>query len=119
MASRERLPSFADFLPSPVHDALKEAHALLRERYGARLRQVVLYGSQVRGDAHDESDVDVLVVLDDPVRRYDEVKRLANVSMEMFNQFGYWISFKVVSATDFEDPDYPLMINVRREGIAL
>ena len=33
--------------------------------FGARLREVVLFGSWARGDAHEESDVDVLVVVDD------------------------------------------------------
>ncbi len=108
-----------DFLPPSMHDALQEAHRVLHHHYGARLRQLVLYGSQARGDAHDESDVDVLVVLDEPVRRYDEVKRLVDVSMALFNRFGHWISFKVLSAADFEDPGHPLMINVRREGVAL
>jgi uncharacterized protein len=33
-------------------------------RFGARLHEVVLFGSWARGDAHEESDVDLLVVVD-------------------------------------------------------
>ncbi len=36
----------------------------LRGLLGARLRDLRLYGSKVRGDDHDESDIDVLVLLD-------------------------------------------------------
>jgi predicted nucleotidyltransferase len=32
-------------------------------RFGARLGEYVLYGSHARGQAHEESDVDVLVVV--------------------------------------------------------
>jgi predicted nucleotidyltransferase len=33
----------------------------------------VLYGSQVRGEAHPESDVAVLVILDGPVELGEEI----------------------------------------------
>ena len=36
----------------------------LRARYGARVRDLRLYGSKVRGDDHAESDIDLLVLLD-------------------------------------------------------
>ena len=104
---------------SPVRDALLAARVALGEQYGVQLRHLLLYGSQARGDARDESDVDVLVVLDESFQRYEEVKRLVDVSMDLFNRYGYWVSFKVLSVADYEDPDHPLMINVRKEGIPL
>ena len=113
------MKTLPDTVPASLHGAIAEAHALLEQRYGARLRRVVLYGSQARGDAHEESDVDILVVLDGPIRRYEEVKRLVDLSMELFDHYGRWVSFKVMPVIDFEDPGHPLMINVRREGIAL
>ena len=36
--------------------------------YGDRLTQMVIYGSQARGDAHPDSDIDVLVILKAPVQ---------------------------------------------------
>ncbi|MDQ3306034.1 MAG: nucleotidyltransferase domain-containing protein [Actinomycetota bacterium] len=36
----------------------------LRARFGDRLRDLRLFGSKVRGDDHDESDIDVLVLID-------------------------------------------------------
>jgi predicted nucleotidyltransferase len=36
----------------------------LRQLYGQRLRQVLLFGSWARGDATDDSDIDLMVVLD-------------------------------------------------------
>jgi predicted nucleotidyltransferase len=53
-------------VPSPaVSAALARFRAALDARFGNRLREVVLFGSHARGDAHEESDVDVLVVIDD------------------------------------------------------
>lgn len=36
----------------------------LRARFGARIRDLRLYGSKARGDDHEESDIDILVLLD-------------------------------------------------------
>ena len=36
----------------------------LRARFGERLREIVLFGSHARGEADEESDVDLLVVVD-------------------------------------------------------
>ena len=51
-------------VPPPVLRALGRLRAVLERRFGARLRELVLYGSHARGQAHDESDVDVLVVVE-------------------------------------------------------
>jgi predicted nucleotidyltransferase len=52
-------------LSPTIHAALRTFRASLDARFGARLREVVLFGSRARGEAHEESDVDVLVVVDD------------------------------------------------------
>lgn len=59
-------------LPPPVKQALSRFGHRLRQRFGERLCEVVLFGSYARGDADEDSDVDVLVVVDDltePERR--------------------------------------------------
>ncbi len=48
-----------------VAASLERLRGALERRFGDRLRQVVLFGSQARGDAQEDSDVDVLVVVDD------------------------------------------------------
>ncbi len=38
---------------------------LIRDEFGERLEAVWLYGSRARGERHEESDVDVMVVVDE------------------------------------------------------
>ena len=51
-------------LPAPIAEAVARFRAALRERFGDRLRELVLFGSQARGEATEESDVDLLVVVE-------------------------------------------------------
>jgi predicted nucleotidyltransferase len=51
-------------LTSEERRAVEEFRAQLRARYGARLRDLRLFGSRARGEAHEESDLDILVLLD-------------------------------------------------------
>ena len=85
--------------------------------YGSRLVRLMLYGSQARGDAEPGSDIDVLVVLEGPVRPGEEIRRtlddVAGLSLE--NNLVFSCVF--VSRDRFESELSPLLINVRREGI--
>jgi predicted nucleotidyltransferase len=45
--------------------ALEGLRAWLAVRFGTRLRELALFGSRARGDGDEESDLDVLVVVDD------------------------------------------------------
>lgn len=51
-------------LPRIVQETLDTFLSRLRARYGARVVEVRLFGSQARGEARADSDVDVLVLLD-------------------------------------------------------
>ncbi len=62
---------------SSTRAAINEFSARMRARFGPRLAQLVLFGSRARGHAADDSDVDILVVVDglgpDDVREIDAV----------------------------------------------
>jgi predicted nucleotidyltransferase len=51
-------------LPLAVTAALDRFKRALTLRFGARLRELMLFGSYARGEAHEDSDVDVLVVIE-------------------------------------------------------
>lgn len=51
-------------LPRIVSRALDELARAVRERFGERVSEIVLFGSYARGGAGEDSDVDVLVVID-------------------------------------------------------
>ena len=100
----------------PLLDELKQR---LSDLYGDRLVDLILYGSQARGDAEEGSDIDVLVVLKGEVDVGVEIGRTSNVVA------GLSLDNNVVISCVFLDEDYyrrrngPLLRNIRREGVRL
>lgn len=75
-------------LAPELQQVLQGAKERLQEIYGDRLRRVILCGSQVRGDAREDSDVDVLVALEGALDGYEEYGRLAAVKMDLVKCYG-------------------------------
>ena len=51
-------------IPKRVQHILDETRIVLQNIYADRLKEIVLFGSYARGDYSNESDIDLLVVLD-------------------------------------------------------
>lgn len=92
----------------------------LQELYGARFRGLVLYGSVARGDVGEDSDLDLLCLLEGPVETIREtlcvIGELYPLQMEYLNTP---ISVKVVDTNDYEEGSYPLVIEAKKEGVAI
>lgn len=106
-------------LSPPVRAALTEAMAVVRDLYGPRLQHLVLFGSHARGDAHEASDVDVLVVLGGEVDYMAEVRRLLALKLDLLDRYDLLVSFIPVAQSTYQNAGHPLMINVYEEGTVL
>lgn len=100
---------------------LRTILAELRRRfealYGDRLVKLVLYGSQARGDAAPDSDIDVLVVLQGTVSPCEEIALTINDVAEVSLDHHVVVACVFVSAEQFDHERSPLLLNIRREGV--
>jgi predicted nucleotidyltransferase len=99
-------------LPETVTQALAEFRERLSELYGNRLVRIVLYGSFARGDFQHGSDVDIAVVLRGEVGIGEEMEHLSPIAGDVS------LRYRLVPETRWKERQSPLLLNLRREGVA-
>ncbi len=102
-----------------IKPVISELSRLISQHYGNHLKYLILYGSYARGDFHSESDIDILVVLDEIKSEMQEISTLADLKTDLLLQYDWYLSTNPVSIQKFENSDFTFYKNVRKEGIRL
>ncbi|MDT0632848.1 nucleotidyltransferase family protein [Rubrivirga litoralis] len=106
-------------MPATLPDGFLPAlRRRLEAHYGDRLVRAVLFGSYARGEATEESDVDVLVVLGGEVDAWEEGKPLSDISVDLMFEFGPALSIVVVDEALYER-NWSFIQNVREDALPL
>jgi predicted nucleotidyltransferase len=95
---------------------LRDLNGGLRDLYGGRYRGLVLYGSQVRGEADEGSDVDLLLLLEGPVEVGREIRHSSGVVASLALEVDLVLSLIPVSIEEYQASSDPYLINARSEG---
>lgn len=101
-----------------IGPALKRFKAGVRRIYGKRLKRVLLFGSWARKDAREDSDVDLAVVLSGTVRSGREIDRMIDLVTRINLEHGLLLSVYPLSESDLHNLQSPLLLNIRKEGVA-
>lgn len=102
-----------------VKAALRASRNELEALYGDRLAQVVLFGSQARGEAGEASDIDILVILKEPVNKHKEIGIVSKITSKVMMETGELVGFVVSGVSRILQSESGFFVNVRREGIVL
>ena len=103
-----------------------EAMIILQEVYDGcqaifgDIKDAYLYGSYARGDYHEESDVDILLTVEQPQSVISHHRSdIANLSSDLSLEHDITVSISVKPAEQFERliDVLPFYQNVKREGI--
>lgn len=82
-----------------------------------RLEAVYLYGSQARGDARPDSDIDVLIVMKKDFDYGEMLDKTIDLVADLSLEYDVVISRAFVSEERFEHEKSPFLMNVRREAV--
>jgi predicted nucleotidyltransferase len=85
--------------------------------YEGKIKQVILYGSHVRGQATKDSDVDVLVVVDDSLNPFEVRRSLGDIILDILLEEEELVSVIVVPEHFFKNYNSPFLLNVKDEGV--
>jgi predicted nucleotidyltransferase len=107
---------------TPIRKRALDRFAEQREILGPKLLELRLFGSEARGDARPDSDLDVLVVVQPDTERTILEDRVIDIAFDVNLEFGLYISPRVVTRGILDHPvwrDTPFLKNVVRESIPL
>lgn len=105
-----------------VRNVIQKYADNIRAIFGTHLKNIILYGSYARGDYTQDSDVDlmVLVNLSDPeIEQYSD--QVAQLGFDYNVEYGLWFMPEIKNVDHFNiwSGNYPFYANVKREGVNL
>jgi len=101
-----------------INELLGRLRRGLEQLYGERLAGVYLFGSFARGEATPESDVDILIVLDEVTDYGGEIERTGHLISDLSLDYEVSISRFFISLPAWQHRDSPFLSNVREQARA-
>ena len=101
-----------------IRQVLAELKLRLSVLYGERLKGVYLFGSYARNEADEESDVDLLIVLDEVENYSREITHTSELISELSLKYGNSISRFFSSEEQWRDDMSLFFVNLREEAIS-
>lgn len=106
-------------LNQPISTVLPQIRENLKQLYGEQLDKLILFGSQARGTAQPDSDIDILIVLKDVFNYSQESERISQVIADLCLEYNVLISCAFATNEQLENYNSGFFRNVRQEGLLI
>ena len=106
-------------VPRHIRKILYETRQALQHIYADRLKQIVLFGSYARGDFSENSDIDLLLLLDGMEKVAAERAKYLPTICHFSLKYDVVISAIPYDVKSFSTTHTPLTLNISKEGVAL
>ncbi len=102
-----------------IRDLINEIKNFLIKQYSDRIKQVIVYGSFARGEATDDSDIDVAVIVDDNLNVKDVETGLNELLFDILLKRNELISVFAIPESIFKNYKSPFILNTKGEGVVI
>ncbi|MGN0169140.1 MAG: nucleotidyltransferase domain-containing protein [Lachnospiraceae bacterium] len=105
---------------SQLDTVVKEISEIYRSVYGEELVRVILYGSYDRGDFSEDSDLDIVALVNgDRVKLQEQLKIVWDRTCDLELEYEMVLSPAVIPYEEFEKyrEDLPYYRNIANEGV--
>ena len=100
-------------------EVLQRCKAILENNYQSQFKGLILYGSVARNQASAASDIDLLVLLGQPIDYFKELRTIIELLYPVQLESEQLISAKPVPVDEFEHGTIQLYRNAKREGVVV
>ncbi len=100
-----------------IKSLINQIKAHLGRMYGENIKKIILYGSCVRNETTRDSDIDILVLVDQSLNPFEVRESLSDLLFDIILNEGELVSVIVVPEDFFESYNSPFMLNVKKEGV--
>ena len=109
-------------MPIITRNLLEQYTEILQKIYGKHLKTVILYGSYARGDYREDSDIDIMILLD--LSDMDIKQYRHELSGETFDfNMDHDLDIKPIAKSEAHFNkwivNYPFYSNIHKEGVVL
>ena len=107
-------------MPDRIHNIIYQFSQQLKDIMGSKLTKVIVYGSYARGDYQNNSDIDIVAIVQgEREGLQQELKKVWDISSDLELEYGIIISPTVIPFAEYEKykKDLPYYKNIQNEGV--
>lgn len=109
-------------MPQTIENLLQQYVKEVQKIYGLHLQQIILYGSYARGDYREDSDIDIMILLDISDMEIKEYRHLLSYMTYDFNMEKN-LDIKPIAKSKEHfvkwETNYPFYKQIKEEGVIL
>ena len=109
-------------MPKIMQNLIEQYVEAVKKIYGSHVRQIILYGSYARGDYREDSDVDIMILVDMSdleLKVYGQQLSYMTYDFNLDNNLDIKPIAKSVAHFKIWISNYPFYSNIHKEGVVL